>query len=89
MSTETTKFIPKLIEAGHIKFFIKEFPRCNDISCSICVFDCVCEHFADAIDQGTYTHRWNTSYHRFIQPYIKHEKFSIANFKLKYPELFI
>ena len=92
MSPETVKFIPKLIEAveaGHIKLFPKEPPKCNHIICVECAFDSLCEHLADATDQGTYLQRWNTSYQLFIQPYINHKKSSIANFKLKYPELFV
>ena len=92
MSPETAKFIPKFIEAveaGHIKFFIEESPRCDNIACSKCAFYCMCEDFTDAIDQGTYTQRWNTAYYQFIQPYINYKESSIKTFKLKYPELFI
>ena len=92
MSPETIEFIPKFIEAveaGHIRFFIKKLPRCNDIPCSKCAFHCVCDDFTDAIDQGTYSQRWNTAYYQFIQPYINYKESSIRDFKLKYPELFI
>ena len=92
MSPETVKFIPKFIEAveaGYIKLSSKEPPKCDHITCVECAFDCLCEYFADATDQGTYSQRWNTSYQLFIQPYINHKKSSITNFKLKYPELSI
>ena len=92
MSPETVKFIPKFIEAveaGHIKLSSKELPKCDHTICVECAFDRLCEYLAEATDQGTYAQRWNTSYQLFIQPYINHKKSSIANFKLKYPELFI
>lgn len=92
MSPETAKFIPKFIEAveaGHIKLSSKEPPKCDHITCVECAFDCLCEYFADATDQGAYSQRWNTSYRQFIKPYINHKKSSIEDFKLKYPELFI
>ena len=56
MSPETAKFIPKFIEAveaGHIKLSSKEPPKCDHITCVECAFDCLCEYFADATDQGT------------------------------------
>ena len=92
MSPETVEFIPKFIEAveaGHIKLSSKEPPKCDHTVCVECAFNHLCEYFAEATDQGTYAHRWNTSYQLFIQPYINYKKSSIANFKLKYPELFI
>lgn len=92
MRSETVEFIPKFIEAveaGHIKLSSKEPPKCDHITCVECAFDRLCEYFADATDQGTYSQRWNTSYQLFIQPYINYKKSSIRDFKLKYPELFI
>lgn len=94
MSPETVKFIPKFIEAveaGHIKLSSKELPKCDHTICGECAFNCLCEYFTDSINhrKGTYAQRWNISYQLFIQPYINYKKSSIANFKLKYPELFV
>ena len=92
MSPETAKFIPKFIEAveaGHIRLPVEELPRCDNVTCPKCVFNCICDDFTDAIDQCTYSQRWNTAYYQFIQPYINYKESSIRDFKLKYPELFI
>ena len=92
MSPETIEFIPKFIEAveaGHIKLFAKKYPRCDDVSCIRCIFDCVCDDFTNVNNHGTFLQRWNTSYRQFIKSYINHKKSSIEDFKLKYPELFV